>query len=279
MRKSHGSAARAGLRRGVLTLVALAACSRSPTRRTPRGVHTTDAPARANVAPTSSRANSAPASSAAPHASVGAQAPSWCGLDGELQALTATAQDPELEATKLKRILLDPARAQELAGAAAAAAVRAIASGAYTDLAKLVDPRRGLCLRPSKGAPCRQMSVKEIALCGSSRAKEHWDADDGSNTGPSYTCHEAFSNIFFARDFLKPTAVKYNCFPELGRGNNAGTILSPPAHQAYVEYFAAEQEPTSKGDVPRAWRSLWLVFDGEPERPLLVELIAEYWGP
>jgi hypothetical protein len=108
--------------------------------------------------------------------------------------------------------------------------------------------------------------------CATSSTEERWDVDDGSDEGPSYSCREAFVSIFFARDFRQPTAVKYNCFPELGRGNNASTILTPPVRQAYIEYFAAEAPPNE------AWRSLWLVFDGEPGRPQLVELIAEYWG-
>lgn len=200
-----------------------------------------------------------------------------CGLDTELESLTRTAEAPEQAAAELRRPLLGPAQARAYAAAAAKAAVDALANNSYSELADLVDPRRGLCLRPAKGASCRQMSIQELRGCGEAKSKERWGVDDGSDEGPSYTCREAFARIFFARDFRRPNAVRYNCFPEVGRGNNADTILSPPVHRAYVEYFVDEQQAVHAGEFPLPWRSLWLVFDRDA--PRLVELIAEYWGP
>ena len=83
---------------------------------------------------------------------------------------------------------------------------------------------------------------------------------------PQYSCGEAFRKIFYARDFLHAKA-EFNCFPEPGRGNNPAPIVLSGPRIGYVEFHTG-----GEGD----YRSLWLVFDGAPNAPELVEMISKY---
>jgi hypothetical protein len=105
-----------------------------------------------------------------------------------------------------------------------------------------------------------------LAACSASGIRTPWAVDDGHSDNPQYTCSEAFRKIFYARDFLHAKA-QFNCFPEPGRGNNASPIVLSGPRIGYVE-FHTEGEG--------GFRSLWLVFDGAPNAPELVEMISEY---
>jgi hypothetical protein len=148
--------------------------------------------------------------------------------------------------------------------------VSALAHKRYDKIAALVGPN-GLCLRAAKGADCQTLSARELTACAHSGKRTKWAVDSGRDEEPSYTCSEAFRHIFYSRDFLRKGKPSYNCFPAPGRGNNGSPVIrSGPAH-GYVELF-------DPGSDTEQYQSLWLVFDGEPNAPVLVEMISEYWG-
>jgi hypothetical protein len=126
----------------------------------------------------------------------------------------------------------------------------------------------GICMRAAKGAECKMLGAKALAGCSASRIRSEWAVDTGGSVLPKYTCSEAFQKVFYSRDYLHAPA-RFNCFPEPGRGNNAAPIILSGPHLGYVELHV---------DTDAGPRSLWLVFDGKPEAPELVEMIAEYWG-
>jgi hypothetical protein len=137
----------------------------------------------------------------------------------------------------------------------------------YEGLVHFTSPK-GLCLRAAKGASCETLTLEELAACGHSPKRRPWAVATGQDASPEYTCGEAFRKIFYARDFLRAPEVHFNCFPEPGRGNNrAPIVLSGPA-RGYVEFH-------DPGGSDGIGRSLWLVFDGEPDNPVLVEMISD----
>jgi hypothetical protein len=153
----------------------------------------------------------------------------------------------------------------------AQAVVSALAYKRYSKLAAFVGPK-GLCLRAAKGAPCETLTAAEIAACGlPGSRKRAWPVDDGADAAPQLTCAGALSKVFYARDFLRKAQVQYNCFPAPGRGNNGGPVISSPPALGYVDLH----DP-GDGESQGSWRSLWLVFDGDPAAPELVEMMAEY---
>jgi hypothetical protein len=167
--------------------------------------------------------------------------------------------------------LFSPDLAQRELGGIAQEVVSLLAHRRYD---KLVDfaSTKGLCLRARKGAPCETLAAEDLATCDRSRKRKTWVLGKGQAPSPEYTCGEVLRKIFYARDFLRTASVHFNCFPELGRGNNDSPIvLSSPA-RGYVEFH-------DPGVSDGTWRSLWLVFDGEPGAPVLVEMISDYPGP
>ncbi|HET9958079.1 MAG TPA: hypothetical protein VFQ61_26465 [Polyangiaceae bacterium] len=199
-----------------------------------------------------------------------------CHLNEELDALFGARENAaELEATFRARLL--PTNEAARRGRPLAHRVVTLIEGRrFRELASLINPERGLCLRAAKGAECRTLSRAELIECGSSPTQERWAVDTAADERPLLTCSRAFERIFFVRGFRSPDAVTFNCFPPLGRANNGSTILQQPA-SVYVELRLNERENSSGGDEGR-FRALWLVFDGPPDALEWVEITAEYPG-
>jgi len=157
--------------------------------------------------------------------------------------------------------------AERALGGIAQEIVSALAHKRYDKVAALTAPA-GLCLRPAKGAPCETLSARELSVCAHSGKKKTWGAGKAGGPPPEYSCGEAFRRIFYTQDFLRKAQVHFNCFPDPGRGNAAPVVMSGPAH-GYVELADPEAGAGEE-------RSLWLVFDGAPDAPVLTEMIAEY---
>ncbi|HEX7671441.1 MAG TPA: hypothetical protein VF395_17730 [Polyangiaceae bacterium] len=146
--------------------------------------------------------------------------------------------------------------------------VSALAYRHYDKLRNFAD-EDGICLRAARGAACETLTLQELTACGHFGKRRAWAVDEGKDSPPEYTCGEAFRKIFYARDFLRVPEVRFNCFPEAGRSKSAAPIvLSGPAI-GYVEFH-------DPGPADGTWPSLWLVFDGEPTAPVLVEMISDY---
>jgi len=211
------------------------------------------------------------ASVAEPVSAPEAPPPDPCHVDEELtHAHDAMAEPTELSdwLAQARSRLFAPDVAQRELGGIAQEVVSLLAHRRYD---KLVDftTTKGLCLRARKGAPCETLAAEDLATCGHSQKRKTWSLGKGQEPSPEYTCGEAFPKIFYARDFLRKAAVHFNCFPESGRGSNGSpVVLSRPA-RGYVEFH-------DPGGSDGIWRSLWLVFDGEPGAPVLVEMISEY---
>jgi hypothetical protein len=229
-----------------------------PAKVAPPASTTPDSPKPTAGAPTA-------AASSAPKA---ADAPDSCHVSEQL-ALAYETVKPEgrkaqwLAEARVKLLLQEDAQraftgiAQEI--------VSALAHKSYSKLAAFA-PADGICLRAAKGAPCQNVSPSMLAACSASGKRTPWAVDDGHSDPPQYTCGEAFRKIFYPRDFLHSKA-EFNCFPEPGRGSNASPIMLSGPRLGYVEFHTE-----SDG----GFRSLWLVFDGAPNAPELVEMISEY---
>jgi hypothetical protein len=146
--------------------------------------------------------------------------------------------------------------------------ISALAHRRYDKLAAFAGPD-GICMRAAKGAACQMLSPRALAGCAASGVKTEWNVDDGKDTPERYTCSEAFKRIFYARDFLHVGKPRFNCFPAPGRGNNASPVMASGPRLGYVELYSEGND---------GFRSLWLVFDGSPTAPELVELISDYPG-
>jgi hypothetical protein len=144
----------------------------------------------------------------------------------------------------------------------------ALAHRRYDKLAAFA-AKDGVCLRAAKGAACQTLSPRMLAGCAASGVRTEWAVDSGRDEPARYTCGEAFRHIFYARDFLHVGKPRFNCFPAGGRGNNGASLILSGPRLGYVELLSE----TSEG-----FQSLWLVFDGSPLSPELVELISEYPG-
>jgi hypothetical protein len=148
--------------------------------------------------------------------------------------------------------------------------VAMLRSASYTDLATRLSAR-GLCLMPAKGAACRWMPREELARCGSGGRREEWAVDNGQGRGPRLTCGEAFRDVFRV-DFTRATR-RYDCFPEVGRGNNSASVINAELRtDVYVEIYAPEHEGMND------WRALWLYLRLEDSGWKLEGLMSEYWG-
>jgi hypothetical protein len=160
--------------------------------------------------------------------------------------------------------LLQPDVAERALTGVSQEILSAIAHKRYDKLAAFAGPD-GICMRAAKGAECKMLGAKALAGCSASRVRAEWSVGTGADEAPKYSCGEAFRKIFYTRDFLHASA-RFNCFAEPGRGNNAAPVVISGPHFGYVEAYSQTEEGT---------RSLWLVFDGKPEAPELVEMIAE----
>jgi hypothetical protein len=195
-----------------------------------------------------------------------------CHWSSELQLAYQTIH-PEQEQMKWidasRARLLDRDVAERALTGIAQTVVSALAHRRYRDVAALVGDR-GLCLRAAKGTPCVTLSSPAVAACGQSRTRRKWEVDDGGESH-EYTCGGAFRHVFYDRDFLRTGDVRFNCFPAPGRGKNVAPIIASGPARGYVEFHDAGTGRDSE-------KSLWLVFDGDPSSPELVEVISESWG-
>ncbi len=192
-----------------------------------------------------------------------------CHLTEELararEVIAPDAKEPEWVAEARARLLSQEGAQRALTGISQEI-VSAIAHKRYDNVAALI-ASEGVCLRPAKGAPCHQLSARELAACGHSSTRTAWAVDGGAEQA-KYTCAEAFRHIFYPRDFLRHVTVRFNCFPDPGRGKSPSPLVLSGPRSGYVEMYSA-------GSPGEGWRSLWLVFDGEPDTPVLVEMISE----
>jgi len=140
----------------------------------------------------------------------------------------------------------------------------AIAHKRYEKLAAFAG-KDGICLRAAKGAECRVLSTRDLAGCSASRVRSDWRTGPADGDTAKFSCGEAFRRIFYARDYLHVGKPRFNCFDEAGSGDAASIMASPP-RLGYVQLY-------SEG--PGGARSLWLVFDGDPRAPELVEMIND----
>jgi hypothetical protein len=248
-----------------LSYLAQIACASSGAPAT----HTVPVPVPAPSAVSSMVASGEPLPPAAPKAPPADP----CHIDDELtraHAAFAASAPPAEWLREARSRLFSAEEAERALGGIAQEIVSALASLRYEKLRSFAD-EKGVCLRAAKGAACETLSLDELAACGHFGKRRAWAVDDGKSPPTEYTCGEAFRKIFYARDFLRAPEVHFNCFPEPGRGKSAAPIvLSGPA-RGYVEFH----DP-GPGPADATWRSLWLVFDGEPEAPVLVEMISDY---
>jgi hypothetical protein len=263
----------------------LAACSANPP---PESVSVPETPSRAEpvasapVAAPAVRdvpAASAPSSEAPPAGSVGSPASkvsstSWppaCHVPEELShAFEAMNPGGDSHAWLVQAgaRLLEPDVAERALTGVSQEILSALAHRRYEKLAAYAAPE-GICMRVARGAECKMLGGKTLAGCAASRVRSEWPGAANGEEHPKYSCGEAFRNVFYTRDYLHAPA-RFNCFPEPGRGKNPSPIILSGPHFGYVEAFSQTDEGT---------RSLWLVFDGKPEAPELVEMIAESWVP
>jgi hypothetical protein len=210
----------------------------------------------------------APAASAAGSPSRPTDAPDSCHVSEQLElayeSMKPEGRKSEWLANARVKLLLQEGAERAFTGISQEI-VSALAHKSYAKLSAFA-PKEGICLRAAKGAECQNLSLHMLAACSASGIRTPWAVDDGHSDNPQYTCSEAFRKIFYARDFLHAKA-QFNCFPEPGRGNNASPIVLSGPRIGYVE-FHTEGEG--------GFRSLWLVFDGAPNAPELVEMISEY---
>jgi hypothetical protein len=157
--------------------------------------------------------------------------------------------------------------AQQKLSGVAIEVLSALAHQRYADLRQYLGPT-GLCVRSGKGAGCRDLSPAELATCSTSKRSVEWTTSGAAGDRPLYTCGEAFRKIFYSRDFLRAKDVRYNCFPDRVRDKGATPIILSEPARGYVEVLDTDERGAQK--------TLWLVFDGPPEEPVLTELIAEY---
>jgi hypothetical protein len=199
-------------------------------------------------------------------------------------ALAADPCRPTDEAMREHMASLMPAAEAKKAVEAEALEVRdAIAREDFAALAGHVGPGKGVCLAASKGATCRWMTAAELRTCRTSKRREEWDIDTGSDEPAPLTCRDVFRKVFFAHPGLAKAAPAFNCFPDRG-DNNSASIINPEAGGGiYVDFFAAEVEPVKMAadGTPvghESWRSLWLTFARSGDRHQLVAITSHYWG-
>src|SRR5262249_45500431 len=49
-------------------------------------------------------------------------------------------------------------------------------------------PADGICLRPAKGAPCQNVSPRQLTACSASAIRSPWAVDDSHGDAPRYSC-------------------------------------------------------------------------------------------
>lgn len=195
-----------------------------------------------------------------------------CHIEDELTLAHAAfaAKEPALPWLDAARPrLLSHEEAERSLSGIAQEIVHALAYRHYDKLRNFAD-EDGICLRAARGAACEMLTLDELTACGHFGKRRAWAVDEGKGEAPpEYTCGEAFRKIFYARDFLRAPEVRFNCFPEAGRSKKAAPIILSGPARGYVEFH-------DPGPADGTWRSLWLVFDGEPAAPVLVEMISDY---
>jgi len=196
-----------------------------------------------------------------------------CGWDEAFRAAhraldPAPPMDEWLD--RCRTALLPRTDAQRALGGITQEVVSALDHDKIERLADFVD-KTGLCVRLQRGAPCRRLSSTELAACRRSRKKEAWPVAAGASP-PSLSCAEALGTVVYARDFLRADKVTYNCFDDEDRAGGPPLIQADPA-LGYVELRSARTKEASSDS-----RSLWLVFTGVQEGPVLTEIVGDYQG-
>jgi hypothetical protein len=230
------------------------------------GVATSPAPNPASTpAGVASGTGGAPAVSSAPVNASGPAADS-CHVDDELTrafASTNPGGDEKTWVDGARARLLDRTDAERALTGISQEIVSAIEHRRFDKLSRLV-ASGGLCLRTAKGAPCKELTVAALRGCGAARLKTSWTPGDDARPG---MCGHEFRKTFYARDFLREGTVRFNCFAD--DGGPGAPVVQNGSRLGYVEFRA---EPSADGRVD----SLWMVFDGTPLAPELVELIRDF---
>jgi hypothetical protein len=261
----------------VFLAIGVVACGSAPPSTAPprsfwqRNVGRAPAPSTPPVAPVpvSTAATAAPAT--APSATGASDPGDACNVGDELGRAFQAIDPPEKEAAWVRTArekLLSPEDAPRALAGIAQEILSALAHRRYDKLAAF-SSQEGICMRAAKGAPCQMLTRQKLAGCAASGIKMDWPVGEGGGEAPRYSCGEAFKRVFYARDFLHAKAA-FNCFPPSGRGNNPAPVVLSAPRLGYVE---ASIEDAG------GFRSLWLVFDGAPTAPELVEMIADYPRP
>lgn len=228
--------------------------------------------ANVSAAETSSAPGTAPAAASNRAKSAGASpADDECGVERELDLAyerigEGAPRNEWLGSAREK--LLPPDVAERAFTGISQEILSALAHRKYEKLAAFVG-KDGVCMRVTKNAPCQELSPRALSGCAASRVHITWPIGPGDEEPPPYDCRDAFQHVFYARDFLHVGEPRFNCFSPANGGSGAASIIASGPHLGYVELRSEGSGGT---------RSLWLVFDGDPRAPELVEMISDHAG-
>jgi hypothetical protein len=233
-------------------------------------VGTASGPAATAPAKERSPAPDTKASAAQSSASGESRAPAndECGVERELElAYDRIGEDAPrnewLENARAK--ILSPDVAERAFTGISQEILSALAHRRYEKLAAFA-AKDGICMRATTKAPCQMLSPRALSGCAASRVHITWPVGPGDEEMPQYDCGDAFRHVFYSRDYLHVGAPRFNCFSPRSGGSIEAAVIGSGPHLGYVEL---------SGEGAGRAQTLWLVFDGDPRNPELVEMISD----
>jgi hypothetical protein len=160
--------------------------------------------------------------------------------------------------------------------ATADAVLSALATHDMAKVASVVDGRRGVRFSPYPYVDTvahRRVLAAEVANLWQERDSVRWGDYDGTGAPIHLTYPGYHAKFVYDVDFLHAPRVAVDSAP-MGRGNTTNNIADVYPGASIVEYYLPGRDPEMGG---MDWRSLWLVFERDGPRWLLVGIVHGAW--
>jgi hypothetical protein len=188
-----------------------------------------------------------------------------------LEALAAGTPGPVRSTSSATR--LTPTQAREVIATEARHVISAIRLKNFDQLARYVNPARGVRFSPNATIDTQQntiLSVRELRSGFRDASVRTWGYSDASGDPIRLTFSKYYRHFIYDRDFAQAPVVRFNEFAAKSTDRNNFWEIYPNAIS--VEYYFPPSTPKSND-----WAALRLAFERQAGKWFLVGVVHDAW--